>query len=694
MSFLTPLYFLGLAAVSLPILFHLIRRTPRGRLPFSSLMFLSPSPPRLTRRSRLDNLLLLFLRALAVCLLALAFARPFLREAVNLSLNDARGRRVAIVLDTSASMRRGDVWEQAKKSVQDVLAQLEPGDDVGLIAFDDAVTTLVELEREKPPSGQKAGIVTQQVAKLEPSWGGTNLGQATLAAAETLRVANDLQQSDAALQIELISDVQQGAQIEALQAYEWPAEVALSLRRIMPSKSSNATLRALRDEESAASDKVRVRISNSAESAVDQFFLSWNSAENPSPAENLAIYVPPGQSRIVNMARSESSHQATHVLIKGDDFPFDNRCFVTPLLKEELSVCYLGDDEADDPEGLRYYLELAFVDTYRRQVAVSSLTDDAQLDFSGQSPADLVVATSAFDSLRFANFQDYIEAGGCGLIVARDPATAIQLASLDERFQLSDERSRSHADYAMLTEIDFGHPVFAAFSGPQYNDFTKIHFWKHTQFRLAAGKETKILAQFDDGTPALWEQGLGAGKLFVLASGWDPESSTLASSSKFVPLLTGLLDQAAGTTQPLPSFTIHEEILFPAEGTELPVVRTPDGEMVSLDSQRPTFVGTVPGVYELQRGQQVQSFAVNLAARESVTAALDVEQLEQLGVRFGLHKNRTEEIERQRQLRDIELEGRQKVWRWLIIAGLAVLGIETIVAGRLARKTQDGSAKV
>ena len=80
MSLLTPLYILGALAIAAPIVFHLIRRTPRGEVPFSSLMFLSPTPPRLTRRSRLDNILLLLLRAAALGLLALAFARPFLRE--------------------------------------------------------------------------------------------------------------------------------------------------------------------------------------------------------------------------------------------------------------------------------------------------------------------------------------------------------------------------------------------------------------------------------------------------------------------------------------------------------------------------------------------------------------------------------------------------------------------------------------
>ena len=99
MSLLTPLYIAGLLAVSLPLLFHLIRRTPRGRMPFSSLMFLAPSPPRLTRKSRLDDLLLLLLRGLALAILALAFARPFLRSATNLDLDGTGGRRVAILVD-------------------------------------------------------------------------------------------------------------------------------------------------------------------------------------------------------------------------------------------------------------------------------------------------------------------------------------------------------------------------------------------------------------------------------------------------------------------------------------------------------------------------------------------------------------------------------------------------------------------
>src|SRR4029079_5395713 len=137
MGVLLPFYLAGLAALSLPLIFHLVRRTPRGRQDFSSLMFLAPTIPRLTRRSRLDQLLLLALRLAALALLALAFARPFLREAASLAASGIPGRRVSILIDTSASMRRSDLWSQAVRLAEKELDELNPQDEVALFGFSD-----------------------------------------------------------------------------------------------------------------------------------------------------------------------------------------------------------------------------------------------------------------------------------------------------------------------------------------------------------------------------------------------------------------------------------------------------------------------------------------------------------------------------------------------------------------------------
>lgn len=278
MSLLAPLYFLGLAAVSLPILFHLIRRTPRGRQQFSSLMFLTPSPPRLTRRSRIENWLLLLLRAAALILLATAFARPFLRQVANLSLDGVRGRRVAILLDTSASMQRDGVWQLAIAKLNSTLNKLDAADEVALYTFDGDVNAMVPFAGQASMHLEKSTqeVVRQKAAELSPSWRHSDLGTALVTIAEELTLSTDEANTLAVAQIMVISDMQQGADLKAVQGYEWPEEVRVSIESIEPADPSNGTLSLLRTEDEAEStDTVRVRVANSADSSVDQYHVGW-----------------------------------------------------------------------------------------------------------------------------------------------------------------------------------------------------------------------------------------------------------------------------------------------------------------------------------------------------------------------------------------------------------------------------------
>ena len=64
---------------------------------------------------------------------------------------------------------------------------------------------------------------------------------------------------------------------------------------------------------------------------------------------------------------------------------------------------------------------------------------------------------------------------------------------------------------------------------------------------------------------------------------------------------------------------------------------------------------------------------------------MEIEQLEQLGISIGTTLTQAEQLERMRQLRDFELENEQKLWKWLIVAVLVLLGIETLLAARRTR---------
>ena len=66
-----------------------------------------------------------------------------------------------------------------------------------------------------------------------------------------------------------------------------------------------------------------------------------------------------------------------------------------------------------------------------------------------------------------------------------------------------------------------------------------------------------------------------------------------------------------------------------------------------------------------------------------------MEELERLGVPVKMQLAQSAvQLEKKRQhLRAAELENRQKLWRWLIVATLVLLVGETLVAGRLTRRT-------
>ena len=135
LAFLVPLFLLGIAGVVVPIIVHLTRRQRRNVVAFPSLMFLEKIPFQEQRRRRIQHWFLLSLRALALTLLAVAFARPFFR-APALAAVTSGAREVVVLLDRSYSMGYGDRWDRAKAAATDVIDSLGPEDLATIIFFD------------------------------------------------------------------------------------------------------------------------------------------------------------------------------------------------------------------------------------------------------------------------------------------------------------------------------------------------------------------------------------------------------------------------------------------------------------------------------------------------------------------------------------------------------------------------------
>ena len=97
MSFLSPLFFLGLAAIAVPVLVHLIQRERKRVIEFPSLMFVRRIPYQSVRRRRIRHWFLLLMRAAAIALIVAAFARPFLAQSAAAAAAASGDREVVLL---------------------------------------------------------------------------------------------------------------------------------------------------------------------------------------------------------------------------------------------------------------------------------------------------------------------------------------------------------------------------------------------------------------------------------------------------------------------------------------------------------------------------------------------------------------------------------------------------------------------
>src|SRR5215510_15884744 len=148
MSFLTPLFFLGVAALAAPILVHLVRRTRAKKVQFPALVFVRQVPQRTIRRRTLQNLLLMLLRCLAILLIVIAFTRPFFSGRSSAKDNSAAGATV-ILIDNSLSMRREQLFAAAQRRAETALDDARSDEQVALVSFDKRYAVINRFTNDK-----------------------------------------------------------------------------------------------------------------------------------------------------------------------------------------------------------------------------------------------------------------------------------------------------------------------------------------------------------------------------------------------------------------------------------------------------------------------------------------------------------------------------------------------------------------
>ncbi len=662
--------FLGAsAAVAIPIVIHLVFGRRSRRVDLGTLRFLKIVLSENVRRRRLKRWLLLALRMACVALLACLFARPYLLGYQQKG-ND---RLVVVLLDRSASMgvrtQGGRLLDRAVAEAQKIVAGCSDGTELEVAYFDHTVHPLGSnsLGPDGPPNSTE--VTRDLVADLTPPesvYSTTDYG-AALAWARDICVQSGRLRKE----IYLLTDLQRSG-FDQMQPKPLPADVDVHLIDVgEPYPKNVAVTHAILPKSTLRPGEPLVltaSLLNAGQFAVAKVPVIVH-LRNGDVQQNLRneVDLDAGASAVVRFEISDLAEglwQGYVMAETEDDLPFDDRRYLAFLVAQQLRVLLIDGDPGVSPlTAESYFLETAlrlappgdsFADSPFLPTTVA-LKKGARLP--NLKEADLIVlanveSVAAADVRRLAQF---VEAGG-GLIVFSG-----------ENVQANGYRSWARVGLSVgellgaveattfpwrLDRWEEEHPALRPFRDPQYGDLRRLTFRCYT--RIEPNEDTRVLARYQNGDPALLERSHGRGKVLWFNSACDRDWSDWPRSRLFVPLVHQMLGHLAGLAHGGP-------------------VR-----YAMIDETESSGDDPVPGVFEKDRYHQV----INSNPRESET---DRCTSEQFATQLGFQLQSDSEIETvgvQNEVATVGIQRPDEVWHWVLLVLFGLLLIENTLANR------------
>lgn len=679
MSFLAPLFLLGAALIAGPLIFHLIRRATRHRVRFSATQFLRASRPRLQKRSSLQHPFLLFLRCLIIALLAFGFARPFFKQELPVPALEGKLKQTVVLLDESASMRQTGAWERAQTRLIELLKRHSSDDQLSLLAVSSTVSHLLSHELwEKNPVPQRLILAQNILRQRAPGWGPTYLDLGMEAALVELDQMSEISGRTAEKSIIVVSDFGGGTRLSGLAGHDWPVGCVVRLESVGGMEPGNVGVQWLgwlKTVNSGIGARLQLIGSGDDQSVTLQAF----DAESDLPmGEEQSLYLPGGSKRVALYPFAETPSGPVKLTIRGDPHPFDDQFWIAPKRVRHAAIHYIGSAAADDPGQSRYYLERA---TAGWEDPLLKVKDGSELLDS--KPGDLIfIEGNPLPGQRSA-LKAFLSEGGMGLCLLADSSQLpfIQDLTGETGWKLN----LTPRNYALLGEIDFQHKLFNIFADPRYSNFSNIRFWDAPSIQLPQNSRARVLAHFDDETAALVEVSVGDGRLYLWSGEWTPQASQWVLSSKFVPWLQRLMEQALGGPK-RPSMIQVGEANRLSRGNTVTWQRFGSGAPEPSDPQR-------PGIYLMKAGDSSHWVAVNMPPQESFLEPLSQADWENLGAPLNPRESLASEQSKEEVVRfrtAAELESQQKVWRWFLLIAAMILAAESLVAITISKREGTG----
>ena len=135
----------------------------------------------------------------------------------------------------------------------------------------------------------------------------------------------------------------------------------------------------------------------------------------------------------------------------------------------------------------------------------------------------------------------YVQEGGALLVTAGPMLDPSSFASLFEQAgKLKIESAEGTGFPTTLAPVDTRHPIFAAF-GSFASNLGQAEFTQALRIAPAADSNSRIVARFTNGLPAMVEQEIGTGRVIVFASDVSSEWNDFPRQPTFVPFVNETL---------------------------------------------------------------------------------------------------------------------------------------------------------
>ncbi len=527
MSFASPWLLLTALGAAVPVLIHLYGQRRARRVPFPSLMLLRRAERERSSLSRLRQIWLMLLRALAILCLALALAQPSL---TGLHMAGMAGSTVVFLLDDSASMQaRGPArtaFDVARRTLTDTLGQLPATQTVVLQRLSAADQSLKTASREVATAalealrpGFRAVDMPAALSRLWDAVGDGELREARWVLLTDLQASGWRGELRPAPWVSSLLVVDCGADgpnvtVTGLDLVEPPALVGRPLQL-------RVTVRAWPSTQYRAPVPVSVTINDKALPPASCRLVRGR-------GEALVEWLP----RAPGLLRVKAS-------VPGDRLEADNSAYLVVEVRDRLRVTVLGT------EAQSRWARLALSPGPPAPVQVQHADTASPATLAGQDVAFVVGAAGNSSAAALRAFAE----GGGGLVLCLPGAATLARDIL----KASDGRIGAVVTPAAPTRIgtfDSFRPPLQAFANAAAGDLREPAFRRYVELSVPTTSRWRVSARYDNQVPALLNGHVGEGRVLVANFEPTPGASDLPSLPVFVPLLHRLVGFVARGPRP------------------------------------------------------------------------------------------------------------------------------------------------